>query len=352
VLFPFSIRQYLPWLVFCLVVATPYSAIGQDNIPTTTGFSGYFLIGPGVFSVRSNLLVTGPPLVGEAGKNEIASIHQSPQSKKVAAFPLAGEIHYTFSKSRTQLFFGNKLEDILRLDVPYGLGARQLLPDSSILALSVLITPLELKFWEDPYIENEERIRTGLSFPGVRLRWGRILKTGLELTATTRWYQHDEEKSGDWLISEGRLDPDLLPLLNRDGRVTRVQVLYRIDLKGHRFEPAFRFIDDNHDGKAMARKGYGMRLTYLYLSPKIVLDANLAYGKRNGQAIHPVYNEYLDANRYGAAISAFIPIKIGKSKYWNIWASAEFFSEDSNIDFFDSSFGTVMGGLLWRKARK
>ncbi len=148
------------------------------------------------------------------------------------------------------------------------------------------------------------------------------------------------------------MDPDSQPLLNRDGKVIRLQALYRFDLNRHRFEPAFRFIDDDHDGEAMARKGYGILLSYLYLTPKIVLDANLAYGKRNGQAIHPVYNEYLDANRFGATLSAFVPVNIGKSKNWNIWASAEFFSEDSNIDFFDTSFGAIMGGLMWRKVRK
>lgn len=349
-----SIMKYIPWLTsVLLIIAIPFNSLAQDDIPQTSGLSGYLLFGPGFFNIESNLLVTGPPLVQDAGSKQIESVFNAPESQTAFAFPLAGEINYTFSKSRTQIFFGNRLEDILRLDVPFGLGIRQELPDSSILALSMLITPSELKYWEDPYVEGVDRERTKLKFRGARLRWGRILKTGLELTATARWYQHGVEKSGEWLIDQGRLDPQSQQLLNRDGRVLRLQALYRIDLnRQHRFEPAIRYIDDKHDGAAMANTGFSTQLTYLYRSKKVVLDANVAYGKRTSKVVHPVYNETLEAKRIGASITAFIPIKLFKSRRWMIWVSTEFYTENSNIDFFDSSFTSVMGGLGWRHNRK
>jgi len=263
-----------------------------------------------------------------------------------------GELNYTFAGTRTQLFFGNRLEDVLRLDVVFGLGARQELPDSSILAVSYLMTPAQLKLWSDPYIEGEDRRSTELNFPGFRLRWARILRTGLELTVTDRFYSFDDEKSGNWLIDQARLDPDQQPLLERDGYVLRMQALYRFDTGGHRFEPALRYVSDKHKGAAIANSGFSVQLTYLYNSPKMLLDVNLALGQRQADEAHPVYGKVLDTDRYGAAVTAFIPIRPLKGGVLTAWASAEIFRENANIDFFDSSAGSVIAGLAWSHRRK
>jgi len=335
-----------------LMVIAGSPALAQDDIPTTSGFSGFFLFGVGYVTVESNLIVTGAPLVGDVGSPTIESIFAKPPSGSAAAVPAVGELNYTFAGTRTQLFFGNRLEDVLRLDVVFGLGARQELPDSSILAASFLVTPAQLKLWSDPYIEGEDRKRTELNFPGFRLRWGRILKTGLELTVTDRFYSFDDEKSGDWLIGQGRLDPDQQSLLDRDGYVLRLKALYRIDVGGHRFEPALRYVRDKHKGAAIANSGVSLQLTYLYRSPKIVLDANLALGQREAEEAHPVYGKVLDTDRIGAAFTAFIPVRLFKGGVLSVWASAELFKENANIDFFESSAGSVMAGLAWRHRRK
>lgn len=339
------------WTTVLLVALTSRPVVAQDNIPKTSGFSGFVLAGPGYANVESSLLVTGSPLLDDVGNTQIESIFDPPSSNSAPAFLFGGELNYTFASTRTQLFFGNRLEDLLRLDLVVGLGVRQELPDESILAASLLLTPLELKFWSDPYIEGEDRERTGLYFPGVRLRWGRILKTGLELTATFRQYRHDEEESGDWLIGEGRLNPDQQPLLDRDGDILRLQALYRIEVKRHRFEPAVRYVNDDHNGAAIANKGYSLRLTYLYLSPKVVLDANVIYGNREADEAHPVYGEVLDADRWAAGLAAFIPVRLFKSSGWSVLVGGEIFRENANIDFFDSRIGMVWAGLVWRHRR-
>ena len=334
-----------------LIVLTSGPVLAQDDIPTTSGFSGFVLAGPGYFNVESNLIVTGAPLLDDVGNAQIESIFAQPSSNSSPAFLVGGELNYTFSGTRTQLFFGTRLEDILRLDIAFGLGVRQELPDESILAASLLMTPLELKFWADPYIEGEDRTKTGLNFPGVRLRWGRILRTGLELTATVRRYRLDEEKSGNWLIGEGRLDPDEQPLLDREGHVLRLQALYRIDVKRHRFEPAVRFVRDDHNGAALANKGYSLQLTYLYRSPKVVLDANVIYGKRKADEVNPIYDETMDADRLGVALAAFIPVRLFKSSGWTVFVGGEIFGENTNIDFYDSRIGSINAGMIWRHRR-
>ena len=339
------------WTTVLLVALTSRPVVAQDDIPKTSGFSGFVLAGPGYFNIESNLIVTGSPLLDDVGTPQIESIFDPPLSQSAPALLIGGELNYTFAGTRTQLFFGTRLEDILRLDIAVGIGVRQELPDESILAASFLFTPLELKFWADPYIEGEDRVRTGLNFPGVRLRWGRILKTGLELTATVRRYRLDEEKSGDWLIGEGRLNPGQQPLLDREGHVLRLQALYRIDVKRHRFEPAVRYVNDDHNGGAIANKGYSLQLTYLYLSPKVVLDANVIYGKRTADELNPIYDVTLDADRLGVALTAIIPVRLFKSSGWSVFAGGEIFRENANIDFYDSRIASITGGLIWRHRR-
>ncbi len=335
-----------------LGAATVHPVLALDNIPTTSGFSGFGLIGPGYFNVESNLIVTGSPLLDDVSNARIDSIFTSPQSQTAPALLVAAELNYTFASTRTQLFAGNRIEDVLRLDIAVGLGVRQELPDGSILAASLLTTPLDLEVWADPYIEGEDRTRTDLDFPGVRLRWGRILNTGLELTATSRKYRHDEENSGDWLISQGRLTPDQQPLLDRDGDILTLQALYRIESAQHRFEPAIRYIDANHDGAALAKKGYALQLTYLFRSPKVVLDANLAYGSRKADETHPIYGETLDTDRWGAALTAFIPVKAFKSSRLSVFITGEIFQENANIDFYDSQVVSLSAGLIWRHIKQ
>lgn len=336
-----------------LLVLAWYPVAAQDKIPETSGFNGYVLAAPFHFNVASNLLVGGAPMLDDTGDSRIASIFDAPSSNSAPGFGVAGEVNYTFSGTRTQLFFGNRLEDVLRLDLVFGLGVRQQAGRAGIVAVSALMTPAELRFWADPYVEGEDRQPTDLDFPGFRLRWGEIFGTGLELTVTDRFYRFDEESSGDWLISENRLDPDDQPLLDRDGYILRIQALYRFDVKKrHRFEPAVRWVDDDHDGAAIATTGYSLRLTYLYRSPKVILDANLVYGSREAKETNPIYGTLLEADRWAAALTAFIPVKRFKSSVLNVAVGGEVYQEQANIDFYDSSIDMVFAGVLWRHIKK
>jgi len=347
----FDLRKWTVRLSVLLVVIGGGQVMATDNIPETSGFGGFVLFGVGAFSVESNLIVSGPPLVGDVGNDRIDSIFEQPSSQSAPATPLVGELSYTFAKTRTQLFLGNRLEDILRLDVAFGLGVRQELPDGSILAVSVLGTPIEMKVWSDPYVEGEDRVETKRTKPGARLRWGRMFKTGLEFTATYRQFQHDQERSGDWLIGEARLNPAEQPLLNRNGDVWILQLLYRVKVaKVHVFEPAVRYQKDNLDGAAMRNDGYVLALTYLYLTPKLVLDVNLLYRELGSDVTHPVYDEVLDGKRYGVGFTAFYDLF--KKPRWRAWAGVEYFREDTSIDFFNAKASSVMFGAIWRHAKK
>jgi len=49
----------------------PNILYAQDVIPQNSGFSGYFLIIPGVFVVGNSLIVTGAPLLKDVGDKQI-----------------------------------------------------------------------------------------------------------------------------------------------------------------------------------------------------------------------------------------------------------------------------------------
>ncbi len=325
----------------------------NDNIPETKGFSGVFIVSPGYTRMSSNQIATGPPLLNDIGHEVISSIYDPPESKTAGSFALAGEIIYTFAKSRTQVYFGNRLEDLLRLDGVFGLGVRQELKDKSILAASILTTPINVYFWSDPYVENQERIQSDLDRHGLRLRWGRILKTGLEITLTYRRINYANERSGDYLVEMGELNPEDQLSLNRNGSWIHYQFLYRIDKGQHRFEPMIIITDNDRKGQAMAGTVFKTKLTYLYLNPKkIILDINVGAGYKANNEVHPIYEKTLSSYRYGVAVVAIKPIIRKEKSVLNAFIGVEFYREYANISFFDSYINWGNGGLIWRYLRE
>jgi hypothetical protein len=248
--------------------------LAVDRVPETSGFSGFLLFGPAGFDVASNLIVEGSPLLSDVGNTRFDSIFDRPSTHSAPAMFLAGEVNYTFAGTRTQLFLGNRLKDFLRLDLTFGAGVRQELPDESVLVFSVLQTPAEMKVWSDPYVEGVDRV------------------------ATDR----------------------------------------------HVFEPTVRYLNLDLDGAAMAVDGPRVQLTYLYLTPKLVLDAVLIYGTQESDTVHPVYGEALDVRRTGVAVVAFYDLF--KKARWRAYASVDYFREDANIAFFDSKVKVLSIGAI------
>jgi hypothetical protein len=66
---------------------------------------------------------------------------------------------------------------------------------------------------------------------------------------------------------------------------------------------------------------------------------------------HPVYDRTLSANRWGIALTGVYPIKLFNRPGWAVTVVAEYLDEDFNVDFFDSSVISVLGGLVWRYNR-
>jgi hypothetical protein len=324
----------------------------QLAIPSTSGFGGFGVFALAAYSGRTNFFASGPPLIGAISRPVTTSIFAAPSELKAAAALIGGEVNYTFANTRTQLFIAQSLEDVFQLDVAVQLGVRQQLPDKSILTVNGILTPTPQKLWTDPYVEFVVRDFDKVQFPGFRIRWAGILGSGLELTFTDRYFVFDAEQSGQWLVGQGRLDPGDIDLLDRNGDNLSFQTGYRFRAGKHRFEPSVTYARDNRDGAAMASDGFGARLNYRYLDPRFAIDANFGYAQRDHDAIHPVYGERVSRDRVGGSVTAAVPIELLGSKKWNLWASAEYIREDSNVDFFESRLSALTLGIGWRGLRQ
>ena len=118
----------------------------------------------------------------------------------------------------------------------------------------------------------------------------------------------------------------------------------------HVFEPTVRYTDWQLDGDAMAHAGPKLQMTYLYITPKLVIDANLIWQTYRSDAVHPVYGKTLDVDRYGLAVTAFYDLF--NSKRWRAFASVDLFRDHANIAFFDSDASMLLLGAIWRHRRK
>lgn len=347
-------RVHLPYKIPGLILITfliTLTAMAQVRIPDSTGFSGYFVVSGGLLNAKTNLIASGAPAIDNVSNRVIRSIDQTPSQVNSSALAFGGELNYTFGRSGTQLYLGNRLEDILRLDAVVGVGIRQRLKNNSIWAVSFLFTPITLKFWEDPYVEGFPRRKTELNFPGFRIRGSNLFGTGLELTASFRRYTFDDERSGVTLLSQGRLQEEDLALLNRNGNTKHFEAAYWFNNKGHSIVPKLQYLIDDHKGKAIANQGYRFQVTYIFASPKFIINTNVRYGKRYFEELHPVYDKKMEGDRFGASLTLSKRIFTMQKSGLYLFLNGEYYGEELNVDFFDSRMSMVGLGLFWQHLR-
>ena len=134
-------RHLIIELVMGAFLLTSIPALAIEPIPKESGFNGFLNIGLAYLNVENNTLA-GNKWINVTEKT-IDSIFASPDSESSIRSILNGEIRYTFAQTRTQLYFGNQLEDYLRFDFSTLLGVRQELPISSVGAISYVFVKRE-----------------------------------------------------------------------------------------------------------------------------------------------------------------------------------------------------------------
>lgn len=317
-----------------------------EPIPDETGWSGFVNIGAGGLRAESNLVAGIDKYSISIGNATIDSLSDAPKEKTLAIPQLNGYINYTFS-TRTQLFVGNNLEDIIRLDLVSTFGVRQQFADKSIIALSSVSSPAfnPIQVWADPYVVGVDRVETDRSSNGLRLEYDKILATGFGLQYTQLDYEIDNELSGTTQLG---LPAAQAALLNREGTSKRLVGYYRFAPVGRNiFELRVGFKEEDRDGKAMSNDQNEISLVHAYIGDRFTLATNISYFTSEYDTVNPVFNATQDDDTLGLAFFVFDK-KIFNSKNWWGQASVVYFNRDSNINFYDESSLALVAGAQFR----
>lgn len=330
----------------CLLSLYSTTAFAIDPIPKESGFSGFWSVGLGINRMKSNM-ISGNMLV-DISDDTIRS-HTSGPSSETETLPAVNfELKYTFGSTRTQLFLGNSLEDVLRFDIAMNLGVRQDLKEFGILAAGFVFNGIATEVWEDPYDTTQKRDETDKTSNGIRLTWDKIMGSNFQFEATFRDTEIDKERSG---ISRG-LNAAQRALLNREGDFFKTEVLYRFKLNETQWlVPALIFIKEDLDGDAMSSDIFDFQLTYLYTRDRVSLVVNGMIGTSENDKRNPIYNKTQEDDRYGASVACFYRMPDWKpleSRMFSFWGNVGYFASDANISFYETEVISASAGVMLR----
>lgn len=322
-------------------------AMALDPIPEESGFSGFIRPGVGYLNFKSNMVASF--LGYDLSDKRTNSLDDSPNSQSTGLFLAPFSLEYTFASTRTQLFLGTDLTDLIRFDYSQQIGVTQGIGTLGILQGGILFTGIPAKVWKDPYVVGRNRDETNRDSTGARLVWDRIFGSKFQLQYTYRNIDINSEKSGEFLgltSAERRR-------LKRDGDRHNAEILYRFKLaERHQLAPAFAYTYDDREGGAMKNDAYNFQLTYLYLGDPITLTANAFIGWADYDDRNPIYGKTREDDNYGVQGSLFYKNPWGwslfGSKPMNFYIGAAFAKSDANIDFYDQEAFMTTAGVFFR----
>ncbi len=322
-------------------------AVGLDPIPVESGFSGFIRPGVGYMRYKSNMVASF--LGHRLSERKINSLTDSPNTKTNSLMMAYFALQYTFANTRTQLFIGTDLRDLVRFDLSQQLGVKQEIGRFGLLQGGFLFSGIPAKVWKDPYVVDERRDSTTRRSNGGRLVWDRIFGSNFQLQYTYRKIDLGNEKSGEFLgLSSSKRDR-----LDREGDRHVGEAFYRFNFaKKHRLVPQLTYARDDLDGDSMSNDTFDFQLTYAYFSNPIVLTLNGMIGTADYDQRNPIYKKTRDDDRYGVQ---------GNLYYRNPWdwtlfgsdpisffLGAAYIETDSNIDFYDQEVALGTAGLFFK----
>ena len=317
-------------------------------VPEKSGWSGHINLGVGAGTSETNM-VDGIASI-DLGAKRISSLEDSPDSEDFVIPVAHFELAYTLGDMRTQFYAGNQVADYLSFDLETTLethiGVRQDIPGAGTVDFSLAVSSLPTDVWKDPYVVDVDRGDTERTSSGVHIAWDRIFGTPLELEWSSTEIELDDERSGEAeALGLSRADQRSL---RREGMVYRLDLSYDWEInERHRLVPGITYLDFNLDGDAMKEDGPGLQLKYLYQVNRWRVVSEIYYQDLEADTRNPIFGDERQMETLGASITTFYSKPFG----WNNWsanATLGYQDDDSNIDFYDASFGLVSIGMLYR----
>lgn len=330
----------------CMLFLYTTTAFAIDPIPEESGFSGFLGLGAGINRIKNNM-VAGNRLF-DISDDRISAPLGSPDSETKGLPTVNFELKYTFADTRTQIFFGNSLEDMLRFDLATLLGVRQDLRNFGIVSASFVFNGLPTEVWKDPYDTTRKRDDTDRTSNGIRLTWDKIMGSRFQIKTTFRDTEIDKERSGMSLA----LTPAQRKMLRRDGDFFKTEVLYRLKLnENHGLAPAIIYVKEDLDGDAMSVDTFDFQLTYLYSRDRISMIVNGMIGTSENDKRNPIFRKTQKDDRFGASLAAYYRMPDWKPmgcRAFSFWGRAAYFMSDANISFYETEFIATSAGVMLR----
>jgi hypothetical protein len=277
------------------------------------------------------------------------SLTDSPNAETTGIVLVPFALQYTFASTRSQVFIGTDLRDLIRFDLTQQIGVKQEIGRFGTLQGGFLFTGIPAKVWKDPYMVNKKRDDTSRTNNGARLVWDRIFSSNFMLQYTYRDIDLGSERSGEFLgLSSGERDR-----LDRNGDRHVAEAFYRFNFADrHRLVPQLIYARDDLDGDAMANDTFDFQLTYAYFGDPFVITLNGLIGKADYDQRNPIYRKTQDDDRYGLQGSLFYKNpwgwKLFGSSPMNFFVDAAYYKADANIDFYDQEVILATGGVFLR----
>jgi hypothetical protein len=318
------------------------AAQAAPEITKEKGWSGYVSIGAGAGQSETNMLASISSI--DLGDDRISSLDEDAGSEDITFPALRFEAAYTLGEIQTQFFVRNQTSDYVFLDLEVHGGIRQQVTGIGIIDISLSGTSVPTDVWKDPYLVGANRGDTERSSVGLHLNWRNIMDSPLEFEFSSKEIEVDDEDSGDSLP----LTPAQRRLLEREGQVYRFNFLYTWAInEQHSLVPEIAFLDYDLDGQAMSEDGYGVSLTHHYQRGRWHFATQVQYRGLDADEDNPIYDEAGDKDILSAAFTASYSQPFGW-EHWSANASALWYDEDSDIDFYDTSLGAVSIGMQRR----
>jgi len=329
-------------LVGCMLIVRAAFVMAAEPIPDKSGYSGFVLMGAGYIDAESNTVAGNS--VMDIGNPTVDSVFSSPQSSDDVHPVLTGEVRYTFAEKRTQLFFGNSIEDLTQLDITQLAGVRRESREAGTFGLFYVFSSIPPEAYEDPYLAGSPRRETDRESQGVRFEWDSILGSRFDLQFTYRDINIDVERSGQAL---GLSAQDQL-LLDRNGDQIAIVLDYtHIISPRHILQPQIGYRDSDYNGGAVANDSTFVQLTYVYRKDRWTLITNALVGKTDYNENNPIYGKPQDSDQLllGTTISYQLPVA---NQRWSANALITYVDSDSDIDFHDNTVVSAIFGLGYR----
>jgi len=325
-------------------------ALALEPIPQESGFSGFIRPGVGYLNFKSNMVASVQGF--DLSEKEIDSYTDSPDSETTALVTLPFNLAYTFASTRTQLFLGTDVTNLIRFDMTNQIGVKQGIGSLGVLQAGFLFSSFPAKVWEDPYLTGQNRDDTKRKNTGARLTWDRILGSMFQMQYTYRNVDIDTERSG---ASIPTLTSSERKLLERDSDRHSAEILYHFRFaKKHSLAPAFIYTHDDRDGKAMKNDAYDFQLTYAYLDPgsPFSFTGNAFIGQAEYDKRNPIYGKTQEDDNYGIQGTVYYENPWGwslfGSKPMNFFIGGAFAKTDANIDFYDQEALMTNVGVFFK----